>query len=255
MSVNRWISLQGAVNARDVGGLVGSGGPVPGGRLLRSDNPQDLTETDVMLLVDQIGITDVIDLRSTFEVAAEGPGPLSEHAGVTVHHLSFLPESDAVTRKPTAGELLPWQEGELAERGDHASYLGYLSDRPDSVLAALRVIGTARGAVLVHCAAGKDRTGVLTALALTIAGVPRADIVADYMLTDERIQLVLDRLAGSPTYAHSVVGRPLDSMRPKPDAVTHVLDALDADCGGLVRWLGARGFGADNIEAVRRKLR
>lgn len=258
MSVDsRWIALEGAVNARDVGGLLGSAGPIPTGRLLRSDNLQGLSAVDVANLVDERGLTDVVDLRSGFEVLAEGPGPLTAHGSVTIHHLSFLPEEAGTTRKPEPGELLPWQRGELAERdktGDRSAYLGYLDDRPDSVLAALRVIGSAAGAVLVHCAAGKDRTGVLVALALGLAGVSREDIVADYLATDDRIAAVIDRLAASPTYAHSVLGRDLDTMRPRVEGITAVLDALEAEHGGVAGWLTEHGFAADEIDAVRRKL-
>jgi protein-tyrosine phosphatase len=257
ISTNRWLVLDGAVNVRDAGGLAGDAGPIPPGRLLRSDNLQDLSPRDVALLVDEVGLTDVVDLRSEFEVAVEGPGPLTDHPGVRRHHLSLLPEDGWAQRRPQPGELLPWQTGELAERdriGGHAAYLGYLSDRPDSVIAALKAVAAADGATVVHCAAGKDRTGVVTALALRIAGVSRADVVADYLLTDERIAAVVDRLAASPTYAQSVAGRALDTMRPQVDTITGVLDALDAGPGGMTGWLTASGFGPDDVSALRAKL-
>ena len=65
-------------------------------------------------------------------------------------------------------------------------YLGYLEERPEEVAGALRSITTAPGAAIVHCAAGKDRTGVVVALALTMAGVEPEAIVADYIATGER---------------------------------------------------------------------
>ena len=68
-----WIELEGAVNVRDLGGLPTSdGGKTVGGRLLRSDNLQELSPADVATLVRDFGLTTVVDLRSTAELAAEG---------------------------------------------------------------------------------------------------------------------------------------------------------------------------------------
>ena len=76
-------------------------------------------------------------------------------------------------------------------------YLGYLEDRPDQVVAAVRTIASSEGPVLVHCAAGKDRTGVVVALALSAVGVRPEAIVADYAATGERTGPLLDRLRRS----------------------------------------------------------
>ena len=88
-------------------------------------------------------------------------------------------------------------------------YLGYLEERPDQVTGALRDIATAAGAAIVHCAAGKDRTGVIVALALTAAGWNPDAIVADYVATDDRIEAILDRLRRSRTYAKDLSERPV----------------------------------------------
>ncbi len=250
--------FDGLVNARDSGGLTtGDGRKVAPHRLLRSDNLQDLSPDDVRRLVHEIGVTDVLDLRSDFEVDREGPGPLAS-ADVTIHHLSLLPEGppEGSDRRPSGDELLPWQDGELAERektGQHTAYLGYLGDRPDSVLAALAAIGAAEGAVLVHCAAGKDRTGTIVAMALELGGVDRDAVLDDYALTNERIAEIAGRLRSSSTYAASVEGRDLDSMRPRRATMETVLSELDAD-GGVVGWLTAHGWTDADTTAVRAKL-
>ncbi len=71
-----WVDLDGAVNVRDLGGLpAGDGRQVAAGRLLRGDDMNDLSAADVDLLVIQIGLTTVIDLRSPAEVQDRGPGP------------------------------------------------------------------------------------------------------------------------------------------------------------------------------------
>ena len=70
-----WIELDGAVNVRDLGGLATQhGGQTVGGRLLRGDNLQELSAADVARLVDDIGLTTVVDLRSTAELNGRGPG-------------------------------------------------------------------------------------------------------------------------------------------------------------------------------------
>ena len=179
-----WIELEGAVNVRDLGGLPATdGGTTVAGRLLRSENLQDLTPGDVARLVDEIGVTTVVDLRSTNEVTIEGPAPLDALAGVRrVHHpvlREFLDVSDTVK-----AALLTEAAGADRERYPDdpmcGHYLGYLENRPEEVTGALRSIATAPGAAIVHCAAGKDRTGVVVALALTAAGVEPEAIVADY---------------------------------------------------------------------------
>ena len=111
--------------------------------------------------------------------------------------------------------MLPWQgrriDGDPDETPAVRVYLGYLHDRPDSIVAALRDVTRAPGAALVHCAAGKDRTGVVCALALDTVGVSRAAVVEDYVATGERLSGILRRLRSSLTYAGDLDGRPDDS--------------------------------------------
>ena len=101
--------------------------------------------------------------------------------------------------------LLPWQArertrptGGTRRHGAAAVYLRYLDDRPDSIIAALRLIAHTDGATLVHCAAGKDRTGTVVALALAEVGVPADAIAADYARSAERVAAVFARLAQRP---------------------------------------------------------
>jgi protein-tyrosine phosphatase len=256
---DRWLVFDGLVNARDSGGLpTRDGRQVAPNRLLRADNLQDLSPDDVRRLVEEFGVTDVLDLRSDFEVDREGPGPLAA-TGVAIHHLSLLPEAPPAVadRRPSGDELLPWQDGELAERekvGQHSAYLGYLSDRPDSVVAALSAIGSADGAVLVHCAAGKDRTGTIIAMALELGGVERDAVLDDYALSGERIGEIAGRLRSSTTYAASLDGRDLDSMRPRRSTMETVLSELDASEGGVTGWLAGQGWTEADTAAVRAKL-
>jgi protein tyrosine/serine phosphatase len=136
------------------------------------------------------------------------------------------------------------------------SYLGYLGDRADSVVGALRALATdAPGATVVHCAAGKDRTGVVVALALAVAGVGHDEIVADYAMTADVIDALVAKLAASPTYAEDMDRRDVASHTPRADTMDRVLTLLDERFGGPTGWLEAHGFGPDEQLALRARLR
>ena len=260
-----WIDLEGLANLRDVGGLpTTDGGSIVPGRLLRSDNLQSLTPDDIEALLG-LGLTDVVDLRSDYERDQEGPGPLTRTA-VRRHELSLFREwregvgEDKPDVRPEAlpEEALPWVDLEPSvDIGDtHASiYFSYLLDRPDSVLAALRAVAYAPGAALVHCAAGKDRTGTVVSLALTLAGVERAAVVADYAASSDRVEGVVARLEASATYADNLRGRPVSSHLSRPEAMATFLDHIDREHGGVEPLLTTLGWTAEDTAALRAKLR
>jgi protein tyrosine/serine phosphatase len=108
---------------------------------------------------------------------------------------------------------------------------------------------------VVHCAAGKDRTGVVVALALAVAGVGHDDIVADYALTADVIEGIVARLAASPTYAEDMEKRDIASHTPRAETMDRVLTLLDERWGGPAAWLTEHGFGAEDQAALRARLR
>jgi protein-tyrosine phosphatase len=271
--VPQWIELDELANLRDVGGVpTTDGGAIAPGRLLRSDNLQTLTDADVDALL-ALGVTDVVDLRSDYEADAEGPGPLTK-TDVVHHHHSFFREwreavpmeergqdqADAAEERPEVvpDEALPWidlKPSVSAENEVVGVYLSYVVDRPDSVVAGLRHIAEADGAALVHCAAGKDRTGTLVALALTLAGADREAVVADYAASSERAQRIVDRLLASDTYAENLRGRPLSSHLSRPETMRAFLEHVDETYGGVEPMLEQLGWTTDDTARLRAKLR
>jgi protein tyrosine/serine phosphatase len=252
-----WIELEGAVNVRDLGGLATLDGrkTVPG-RLLRGDNLQELSPADVAALVQDIGLTTVIDLRSTAELISEGPAPLDGVSAVRHVHHPVLPEKGLAT-DAVADVLLPHNDRDRCRYPDDprcGHYLGYLEDRPDRVVAAIRSIAQSRGAALVHCAAGKDRTAVVIALALSAVGVRPAAVVADYAATGERIDAIMERLRRSPTYARDVDSKPTDSHGPRQETMTAFLAEMDARYGGSALWLADHGFNECELGRLHAKL-
>ena len=258
MDAVTWIELEGAVNARDVGGLPTTDGrKVAYRRLLRSDNLQDLTENDIKVLVGTHGLRTVVDLRTDFERASEGPGPLRADGRVRHADLSVLLEAGDNT--DVAAEALAARRRERNRARYPANfmtglYLGYLEDRAENVVQAVREIAYTDGAALVHCAAGKDRTGTVVALTLSAVGVEPEAVVQDYARTAERIELVLDRLRSTPTYAHDIDRLPVDAHTPRGETMEAFLDQLDRHYGGAAGWLARHGFGDGELERLYRRL-
>jgi protein-tyrosine phosphatase len=254
-----WIDLEGAVNVRDLGGLPTSdGGSTVPGRLLRSENLQELTPDDIAKLVGEIGVTTVVDLRSTREVTIEGPAPLDAVSGVRrAHHpvlKEFLDASDTV-RAALLTEAIEADRQRYPDDSLCGHYLGYLENRPDEVTGALRAIATAPGAAIVHCAAGKDRTGVIVALTLTAAGVEPDVIVEDYVASNERIEAIVGRLSRSKMYGKDVSSRPVRAHAVRGESMKAFLEQLTVRYGGLGAWLDAHGFDGGELGRLRAKLR
>ena len=243
----RWIPLEGAVNVRAV---------VPG-VLLRADNLQSLTARDVRLLVDQENVEAVLDLRTDVEVRQEGPGPMTREGAVRIEHRSLYPDSGGNTdvEVDTAGLWQSPSELEFSdERPTVRAYLSYLHRRPDSVVGSVRTIARARRTVLVHCAAGKDRTGVVVALALDASGIDRELVIADYLASRERIEQILERLLGSPTYRAELEGQRADGLAPVPGTMERFFELIDHHHGGSAAWLSANGLERTDLERLKRRL-
>ena len=242
-----WIALDGAVNAR----------AVVRGVLLRADNLQSLSAPDVRLLVEHEDLEVVIDLRTDVEVRLEGPGPMTAEPAVRIEHRSLYPDSGGNTDLE-AGTVKPWGPADEDDFADEApvvhAYMSYLRRRPDSVVGSLRTIARADRAVLVHCAAGKDRTGVVVAMALDAAGVNRDTIIEDYLATRERIHAILARLVSSTTYRAELEGHDAQQHAPVVGTMERVLELVDLRFGGSVAWLSANGLDELDLDRLRRRL-
>lgn len=244
--IGRWLELEGTANAR----------VLVDGALLRSDNLQDLTDRDIATLVEQERLTDVVDLRTGGELALEGPGPLVADGRVRIEHRSLYPESGGTT-DVDADVVAVWGHGG-ADLPDETptvrAYMGYLERRPDSVVGALRDIARAEGAALVHCAAGKDRTGVVVMLALTLAGHPAEEVVDDYLLTAERIEPLIARLGATETYRTQVRVEDPRSHAPRPGTLERVLELIEEVHGGVEAYVRRHGLTDADLAALRAKL-
>jgi hypothetical protein len=178
-------------------------------------------------------------------------------AAVRIEHRSLYQDAGA-NADLNADTVRPWGPADDRESPDEPptvrAYLSYLRRRPDSVVGSVRAIARTEGAVLVHCAAGKDRTGVVVAIALDAAGVDRDAIVEDYLATRERIDAIIARLVRSSTYRAELEGQDPQRHAPVPGTIERLLELIDERFGGSVRWLSAHGLGERDIVALRHRL-
>lgn len=246
-----WLALDGAVNVRDLGGLpTVDGRATKPGVLVRADNLQDLTPDDVVQLLEH-GVGTVLDLRTSAEVEITGPGPLRGTA-VQHLHLDLIPYGFE-GRDQLVERAVPHEDAE--EHAVDHFYFDYVSHAPAQLAQALRAIADPRsGAVVVHCAAGKDRTGVVVALALSLVGVRRDAVVADYALSDERIEAIRDRLLHTDLYGPDMQRRTLASMRPHAINMVRFLNRVDAAYGGVHGLAMAIGVDEETVARLSRRL-
>jgi protein-tyrosine phosphatase len=246
-SQDPWIELSGADNVRDLGGLpTRTGGRTKRRRLLRSGTLQELTPDSVATLVDDIGLRTVVDLRTPREAEREG----SALTGVASIRIVSLPlrAGDAIRSDAVADA----QEIDLV-----GHYLSYLSASPATIVAATREFGDAANLPAVfHCAAGKDRTGVLAAIVLDAVEVEPAAIVADYALTEERIGAIRDRLMRLETYQamQAVIRRSGGGLSANAADLERFLEIVNERYGGGAGYLRAHGLTEAELDALRAAL-
>lgn len=237
-----------AINFRDLGGLpTADGGHVRPGMLYRSATPQFLTGGDAADLVAATGLQVVIDLRFADEAAAEGSGGLSD-TDVRRHHVPIIGTGGDVI-----ADAVPAGEGDLL--GQH--YISYVQHDAGAFVEVFRILAAPRGLpALLHCAAGKDRTGVTVALLLSVLGVPEDVIVEDYSRTTEHMPHLLSRLATTSTYGPSLAVQAPDDPMAKAEALTMriLLDWLRREHRSAEQLLLGAGLEPEALAVLRDRL-
>jgi protein tyrosine/serine phosphatase len=244
VSEQRLLDLVGAYNFRDLGGYATADGRrTRWGRVFRSDTLQELTDTDIDVLR-QLGLATIVDLRTPTEVERDGRGLLAQEP-VRYINLSVLQEE--------AGETVaapPAAQQNMGER-----YLWYLETGERSLATALSLVADDTAHPLVfHCAAGKDRTGVLAALVLGCLGVVRDVIVADYFETAARLDLILQRLRRHPVYGPEIKDVPASRFTVDPAMIDRFLDGLDQRYGGARGWAKSVGVSEERLARLEAGL-
>ncbi len=246
------IQLEGAHNVRDVGGLPARTGSTRSGVLLRSDALDALTPADVDRLVTDIGLAHVIDLRSHAERAERGRGLLGQ-TSVRYSDLDVIDENDLVRRQETRSASFAAGLDPAVIIAD--GYVELLELGAPAFVAAIESIVAPGGApALVHCAIGKDRTGVLVALLLDAAGVERDAIVADYALSHQTLGHIREQLEQSQAFQALARKIPAFVFDATPETMERFLDRLHDGWGGATGYFSVNGVDPRVIDEWRALL-
>jgi len=238
---SRFIDLEGCFNFRDLGGYATTDGrSVRWGQLYRSDALHHLTRHDVARLREQLGIRDVVDLRSTIEVRSEGRGALA-HETVRYHH---LPLFDAETRASDA----------VASTSLADSYFLLAQFAMQPIGRVINTLAETDDPAVFHCAAGKDRTGVIAAIVLGTLGVGDDDIVSDYVLTQENLEDIVHRLSSNAAYQATLSALPPDALHAEPQTMAAFLQQLRTKFGSLVGYARTAGVSEANLQSLQARL-
>jgi hypothetical protein len=241
----RFVPLDGAFNFRDLGGLpTHDGGTTRTGVMFRSDALHHLVPSDVDVLT-ELGMRTIVDLRSAIELERSGRGPLGDTDMRFLH--APLSHGDAA-----AGRTLPpaLAEGDL---GRH--YVDSLAERTETLATVIEHLATRDNLPAVfHCTAGKDRTGMVAALVLSLVGVPDDAIVHDYTLTDDRMPLVMERIRTAGGFPESAQPLPAGVGRAEAASMEKFLDALHETHGDARGWARAAGLDAGVLRSLHEVL-
>jgi protein-tyrosine phosphatase len=234
--VNRRLDWPDCQNTRDLGGLARAGGFTRMGVLVRSDSMANLTPVGRAAMV-AYGITTVIDLRTEAELQ-RAPNPCADNAGPAYRHLPVIDDSMLAGLDEASG---------MFER-----YLWMLDGRPEAFRAIFDAVAAADGAVVFHCFAGKDRTGLVAAMLLSISGVSDDTIAADFAETDAQLALRYQEwLAAAAPERRSEMR---EDLRCPPDRILGVLDHLRQRWGGVHGYLESAGSTPTTIDRLSAKL-
>lgn len=246
MPPDRHLVWDGCANIRDLGGHpTEEGGTTAFGAVVRADSIRRLSESGWAQLADY-GIGTIVDLRFHDELAADPPFEVP----VDVIHVPVLPDpaSSHWIEIQAISEAAP-----DAAAGTTAVYLEFLERFSDGfALAVSAVAGAVEGGVLVHCMAGKDRTGLVSALLLRLAGVPVDEVAADYAVSERNLTGI-----SGPWIAEAADERERERRRriaaTPAAAMEAVLTELDRR-GGAEGYLRDAGVSDADFDLVRARL-
>lgn len=249
----RRLPLTGLGNARDLGGHPAAGGRATNfGRFIRSEVPRALTEADLCYLRD-LGVTTSIDFRGDVEVARTpsvfaGAEGFSYHRSPTFNaQVAFAAREKARNGGPPIRSFVRWGE----------KYIEMAEGCQDWVKSTLALMAAAPGGVIYNCTTGKDRTGMISALLLGLAGVDDLDIIADYAISQiyltELYGELLDEYNSRFPDQRAALGDPF--FRTDPENMTELLAHFRDAYGGIPGYVAACGVSEAVCAALRGRLR
>ncbi len=246
----RTLVWDGCVNVRDLGGLpTEDGATTRPGSIVRSDNVRGLTDDGWRALA-RHGIARIVDLRWPEELAEDPPRDVE----LEVVHVSVLGSSFADDREWF--RELDAHVDSVDDIADHYawSYVEFLERNRARFGLALAAIADADGPVVIHCMGGKDRTGLVVALLLRLAGVSIGEIGKDYALSGPNLSVYLEPWLASASSELERRRREKLSQTPTT-AMTRVVAEIEDRYGSVARYLEAAGLSVEQVERLRDRLR
>jgi protein-tyrosine phosphatase len=246
MATERDLFWDGCVNVRDLGGHpTEDGGETRFGAVVRADSVRGLSDEGWEALV-AYGVRRIVDLRWHDELAEDEP----REVPLDVVHVPLFGE-----RNEAAHEVNALVEGidDPAERRS-SMYGEFLRRYPRNFASAIAAVGRApAGTVVVHCAGGVDRTGLVSALLLSLAGVPPEHVAADYAASEAnwaaRTAVWIEEAEND---AEREFRRFLSRM--PPEAMLQVLGMLEREYGGAAGYLREAGVAPEDLQAAGARL-
>lgn len=247
----RELVWDGCLNVRDLGGHpTADGRETAYGSVVRADSVRQLTEAGWEALA-EYGIRTVVDLRADQEREDDPPVGVP----VEVVHVPFMEADEAEWREVEAEIEAAVEAASGPAAATRDVYLIFLEHFKRNAAASVRAVARApAGGVVVHCMGGKDRTGLLTAFLLHLAGVDTEQVAADYALSEERLRPRHEAwFAAAETEAERERLRRI--ARTPAAAMVGVFEELERRYGGVAGYLRSGGLTDEELELARRRLR
>jgi len=239
--MERLIELEGCHNFRDLGGYPARDGKRVRWRMLfRSDGLHHLTAADVARLQGEIGLGHIVDLRSSGELRIDGVGLLAD-ATMQHHHLPLFD-----------GEVPERPETEPMTLADRYFLMAEYARQP--IARVLTTLARASAPAVYHCAAGKDRTGVISAVVLGVLGVRDEVIVADYAATQQNLDAIVQRLMASEGYQDMLSALPEDTLHAEPSTMVALLERVGERYGSMREYALAIGVDERDLDRIEERL-
>jgi len=246
------MNIKSILNFRDIGGIPTNGnGMIRRGIVYRSANPDKISKEDIIRIRD-LNIRTVVDLRAPDEIKKR-----RRSVGHAVT-LSLPLDFQRTTRERLKPYLYKKGTEKILEDISNQLYLDILDASASACRQVVELLSSGEGSpILIHCFAGKDRTGIMVALILLALGTDRQLIIDDYMKSNDALLPYFRRrflIRKIITFGYFPSDILLHIVRVKERNINSVIDRVNDHYGGIEGYLASAGFDILKLKELRKKL-
>lgn len=234
------IPLEGAYNVRELGGYSINNGITSFNSFLRGDSLEEITNNDLKLL-EEYGIKNILDLRGDIEIGDEVK-IIRDNSNLEYKQISLFGDIEKAESEDITKMIVENPEEFLIE-----VYIAALSEAKSAMKEVFNHIAKCEGGILFHCTDGKDRTGVISALLLDLAGVKKSDIIANYQVTHTYIKENPKVIEQAKQYSEGLIYS-------KPEYIGNLLKYLEKNYNNAESYLENIDVSKENIGKIKEKL-